>query len=522
MDVLVINPNREQMPWPVIPVGPCVIATALDRAGHDVRFLDLTFSKNPAKDVARALTNGQPRVVALGIRNIDNCNFEAPVFYLPEIKNEVVKTLRALAPASLLVIGGAAVNVCPGDVLDYLEADFAVVGEGEEAIVELCRAIESDRPPDSVVGVMSRLGRRAALPILDTGRTGRGEPPLGRAVVKSFDRAARSEAFRWIDGPSYAARGTPYPIQTKRGCALKCLYCVYNNIEGHAYRLRDPADVVDELREVAAHGVRHVELVDSTFNLPLHHARAVCEALEKAKLPLELSTMGLNPAGVSEELVVAMKRAGFTSLMCTPETASEVTLATLQKGFGKAALIRTARALRAADMPTYWFFMLGAPGETALTVKETLAFCEEHVPTTDMVLFSTGIRVYAGTPLETHCKRTGWFDKDNPLFEPSWYLSPELDLLELYEILVRAADAHPNWMTNAETVLSPMFAGFMKRAFRAVGWRGPFWLHLPKVFELAARFGARQKGLKKTTEDLRRIDRIQDRSSLLDSRSGRS
>ena len=89
---------------------------------------------------------------------------------------------------------------------------------------------------------------------------------------------------------------------------------------------------------------------------------------------------------------------------------------------------------------TVFYFMIGAPGETIETVRETLAFCEEHVSKTDMVLFSTGIRVYAGTPLERTCKDMGWFAEDDPLFFPSWFLSPALELGELYSMLVRAAD----------------------------------------------------------------------------------
>jgi hypothetical protein len=139
--------------------------------------------------------------------------------------------------------------------------------------------------------------------------------------------------------------------------------------------------------------------------------------------------------------------------------------------------------------------MLGAPGETMDTVRETFAFCEEHIPPDHVVLFSTAIRVYAGTPLERTCKDFGWFEHDDPLFWPSWYLSPLLDLNELYSTLVAAAAAHPNWMINAETVLGQRTAAWMKGAFRAVGWDGPFWIHLPKVFRWASRFGARQRGL---------------------------
>lgn len=500
MRVLCINPNREHMPWPVMPVGLAMVATALANAGHSVSFLDLTFSRDPAAEVARAVARERPELVALGIRNLDNCNFERPVFFLPEIRDQVVRVLREHAPRAPLVVGGAAVNVCPQEILDYLDADYAIVGEGEVGLPELCRALEAGREPHDLPGVLVGRGRRSLLRVHSS-----GEPPAGRAWVAELGDAGSSELTRWVELRRYHALGTPYPIQTKRGCALECSYCVYNNIEGRRYRLRDPARVVDEIEAVTAHGVRHVEFVDSTFNLPLSHARALCAELERRKLDVELSTMGLNPAGVGDELVDWMKRAGFTTLMCTPESASEVTLASLGKGFKKEAVVSTARALAKAGMPTWWFFLIGAPGETMATVHETLRFCEEYIPSSHLVLFSTGIRVYPGTPLERHCRQTGWFSADESLFEPSWYLSPELDVGELYSTLSQAAIEHPNWMTNAETVISPEFARWMKRGFRAVGLGGPFWLHLPRLFSLVSRFGARQRGLAQAQRDLENV-----------------
>jgi hypothetical protein len=314
-----------------------------------------------------------------------------------------------------------------------------------------------------------------------------------------------------VDLRKYAARGGPYSIQSKRGCALKCSYCVYNNIEGHKYRLRRASDVVDEIAEAREHGARHADFVDSTFNLPLSHARALCDELASRALPIELSTMGLNPGGVDEGLVFSMKRAGFKTVMCTPESASETTLKSLDKGFRMSQLLRTAKALRAANMPTYWFFMLGAPGETLATVRETLEFCETHVPPTDMVLFTTGIRVYPGTPLERTCKDMGWFAENDPLFEPSWFLSPELDLGALYAMLVRAAKTHPNWMTNAETVTSPRATAILQRGLRAVGYKGPFWQHLPMVFGWLGRFGVRQRDLDRHARTVAGIRNVRDR-----------
>jgi anaerobic magnesium-protoporphyrin IX monomethyl ester cyclase len=505
MNVLLVNPNREQMPWPAVPVGLCTVATATRRAGHDVELCDLTFSRDPSRDLGTALRRRAPELVGITVRNIDNCNFEAPFFYLAEIRAHV-ELVRALLPSAKIVIGGSAVNVSPSDVFAYLGADYAIVGEGEDAMPALASALERRESVDGVPGLLCPETRsQRALPVLDTGRLLAGEPKHGRAVVGDLERAVRSEAWRWVNLRQYASRGGPYSVQTKRGCALKCSYCVYNNIEGHAYRLRKPGEIVDEIAEAKQHGVQHVDFVDSTFNLPLSHARALCDELASRALGVELSTMGLNPAGLGPELVRELKRAGFRSVMCTPESASEITLGSLQKGFGKKTVIRAAQALRAAEIPTYWFFMFGAPGETIETVRETLAFCEEYIPQNHMVLFSTGIRVYAGTPLERTCKDMGWFDERESLFKPSWFLSPELELEELYALLVRAASSHPNWMTNAETVLSPGMATLMKRAFPMLGWRGPFWQHLPKLFRLATRLGMRQRGLAVVQQNLRRI-----------------
>jgi anaerobic magnesium-protoporphyrin IX monomethyl ester cyclase len=197
MKVLLINPNREQVPWPAVPVGLCTVASATARAGHDVSVLDLAFSKQPGKDTLARVRKEQPDVVGVTVRNIDNCNFERPYFYLPEIRDEVVLRIREAAPDAKLVIGGAAVNVSPRDVLGYLEADLAVVGEGEDAFPDVLAALGRKERIDRLPGALPRGGGSAQpLPVLDTGRKLAGEPLAGRAVVRDIKTSARSECKR--------------------------------------------------------------------------------------------------------------------------------------------------------------------------------------------------------------------------------------------------------------------------------------------------------------------------------------
>ena len=55
--VLLVSTNRERQPYPVVPNGLACIASALDRAGHRVRFLDLCFASDPVVAARRAATD---------------------------------------------------------------------------------------------------------------------------------------------------------------------------------------------------------------------------------------------------------------------------------------------------------------------------------------------------------------------------------------------------------------------------------------------------------------------------------
>jgi hypothetical protein len=304
-----------------------------------------------------------------------------------------------------------------------------------------------------------------------------------------------SDAYRLLDVEAYRACGTPYPVQSKRGCSLRCSYCVYNKLEGRHYRLRDPVDVVDEIERAAAAGVREVEFVDSTFNIPEEHALMLCAELERRRPNVALSTMGLNPIGVNERMAESMARAGFTNVMCSVESASDAILLSLGKGYTRRDVERTVKVVKNTNMAAYWFFLLGAPGETLDTVKETLNFCAAHIPAHHVVQLSTGIRVLPGTPLERMCRDSGRISADDSLLKPYFYVSPTLDLDALGGLFADHAQAHPNWMLAGETTLSPTRVALLKAAFGLLGWRGPFWQHVPRLLRLAARAGARKRGV---------------------------
>src|SRR5689334_14236065 len=110
--VLLVSTNRERQPYPVVPNGLACVASALEVAGHDVRFVDLCFARDPARTAAEAAGAFQPDVIGISVRNIDNSDAIALRHYTPEARG-IMHALRTAAPAAKIIAGGAAFGVAP-------------------------------------------------------------------------------------------------------------------------------------------------------------------------------------------------------------------------------------------------------------------------------------------------------------------------------------------------------------------------------------------------------------------------
>lgn len=466
MRVLLIyaNPARDLLPAP--PIGLAYVAAATRRAGHEVHVLDLVASPRPLDDVRATVRALGPAVVGFSVRNIDNVIRQRPVWHLGALA-PLLAAVREAGPARI-VLGGPAVSILGAATLAHLDADFAVVGEGEAALPRLLEALAAGRAAVGLPGICARHGQRVV-----------STPP---ALLPAF---GASEMEAWVDWRAYERRGGTWAIQTKRGCPLSCVYCAYPAIEGRQIRRRPVAEVVDEIERVRERvGPRTFEIVDSTFNVPPEHAQALCREIVRRRLRIRLSAMGVNPLGVSAELFALMRQAGFNSMMITPEAASDPVLRRLGKGFTAEDVRRTARLARQAGIASAWFFMLGGPGETRATVEATVRFIEEHLNWPGCVsIVMTGIRLLPGTALAREALAAGDLGPEADLARPAFYLSPDVDEAWILERLGRALGRGPAIVHAAEEGRS-RYERWVDRALWALGVAPPYWRFLPWLLRL--------------------------------------
>lgn len=465
MRVLIVNTNQEKSPQALIPLGAHLVAEAARHAGHDVRFLDLCFARRPLVALERELTAHEFDVIGLSIRNLDNCDYCAPNTYLPATKQVVHACYRH--SSARIVIGGSAVSQAPAAMLDWLGVDAAVVGEGELAFPALLHALETGAEPSSVPGVIS-----AAQP----GAADYAEacalsnlPPLQPALVENL--------------AAYRGHDASWPLQTKRGCALQCSYCAYPHIEGSTWRLRDPAAVAEDLTAARASGLPLAEFVDGVFGLPQAHAVACCEAAARIaptakRIVQPLCTMELNPGGVTPELVTAMNAAGFSAVAITAESGSDAMLSGYGKNYNLDDLHRAAWLLRNLDAHKLWIFMLGGPGETTETVRETGRFLES-LPNTDLVYVTHGVRVLPQTRLHQTLVAGGEIATENDLLSPTFYHSPQLTPQRSEALLDESGFPALNRVTASDG--NHRLAGMAQRLVRRCGLKPPYWQYMRQI-----------------------------------------
>ena len=442
MNILLINSNRLKHPWPVIPFGLCSVAAVLEKTGYAVHVLDLCFSKHPEADIRRAIEAQQSDVIGISIRNIDNGAGYKSRFMLDEVNRDVITPCKRYFKGPI-VIGGPAVGISGAEMLSYFDLPYAVHGDGERTMVEFVDRLAHQRPLNGIGGLISRLD----------GRTSDSNPPwpvddMNSLPFVTFDR--------YVDIGRYRQFNSPLQIQTKRGCALNCTYCTYNRIEGSTYRLKDPQKVAEEIETLVSEtGIRHIEFTDSTFNIPLTHSKAVLQAVAAKNLGLTCRTMGLNPSAIDEELAELMSRVGFNEVDLGVESGCDITLRGLGKNFKKTDVLRAGRLLQAYKIPTSWFLLVGAPGETVQTLEETFHTIADAASPWDLVVIGVGIRVYKGSPISATITDMNTISASHHFLHPVTYGPADVDIKTIKVLTKRAVLKQPNFLTFEEDIQYP-------------------------------------------------------------------
>ncbi len=440
MKILFVSGNREKLPDAVVPLG-LLYVMANTPAKHKCTLSDLCFETDPAAALAKSISENQPELIAISMRNIQNNDYTG----LSDNLNYYASLVTVCKEHSdaPVVLGGAGFSVMPRELVARLQADYGISGEGEEAFPRLVAALEAGTGIDKI----------GALYYRDPGQ------PDGVAHVAAppdfLDMTTLTMPNRSIINSRYFSEYGMDSIQTKRGCPLRCDYCTYPIIEGRKGRLRTAESVVDEMFCSAEQNpdINHFFIVDSVFNLPKSHAKRVCRELiaRNWKIPW---TCYANPLGFDQEFADLAAEAGCAGMEIGSDSGVDAVLKRLHKGFTVEHIRKLNRICEQAGIPDCHTFILGTQGEILADSEATLSFLAELDP------FSAIIMVWTDDYESLHPE----------LREQRLKLRSQIE-----ELLLSSKDRHPQWSMPG---LGVNFSADLFSRLRKAGMHGPLWQHL--------------------------------------------
>jgi hypothetical protein len=421
MKVLIISTNTLS----AAPSGPVYLAGAVRQAGHEVQIYERLFAVDLTNELARKISDFQPDVIGISIRLVfgDELDSEASLGtrhtdLRPRIK-DIVDIVRQSSSARI-VLGGPGFNYYARDWLEYLDLDYGIRGEGEEAFPMLLKQLSEDGDIYSVPGCVVRLNN-----------VFHSVPP---SLVQDLNRQALP-AYDLLDWQRYAERKIMPAIYTKRGCAFSCTYCPYSKLEGKRYRLKSPQRLISEIRYILRETKStKVMFCENNFNVPRQHAEAICRALITEKADLQWGTGDLRPTGVNDEFCRLMEESGCFYANLSIESASEKMLRTMKRGYTVRQVRESLKALSRSKIPFGSSLMLGAPGETPETIAETLSVLDDYeIP--NGVWVTLGVYLWTDyQDIVAMARQSGFLKDEKELFNGAVYLSPSLPKSYLQEL----------------------------------------------------------------------------------------
>jgi radical SAM superfamily enzyme YgiQ (UPF0313 family) len=353
-EVLLVFPGRHNAPDPQVPLQLLYVASALQRAGYEVRIVDMRLEDYRRVDI------GDP--VFVGVTCMSG----------PQIRYglEFAKKVRAERPGLPIVWGGVHPTLLPEQTAASAFVDVVVRGEGEAVVGPLADRLAAGDPLDDVNGVTFRRdGTVTSTPDADLIDLD------GIPIELPYD-LLRLESYPTL-------RAGRAHIQTSRGCPSRCGFCYNTGFNKRRWRGKSPQRVVDEMTHVLRlfPWVKIIDPVDDNLFVDKKRVEAICgEILKRGiRIAWRANCRFDYLARYDAEFVSLLERAGCMELDFGGESGAERLQELVCKDVTAEQILTSVRKLRdwAPSIDPFVSWLCGLPGETYHDMEQTFDLMDE-------------------------------------------------------------------------------------------------------------------------------------------------
>jgi radical SAM superfamily enzyme YgiQ (UPF0313 family) len=383
--ILLVNPNTYKSP-PVLPVGLEYLISALKKHNHECDILDLTFSKKPLEKIKNKLEKKTYDIVGLSIRNIDTCLFFNNEFFLNEFKKLIESIKNYNIP---VVLGGSGFSASPDEILDYLKADFGIIGPGEVAFPYFLKLWESNQLINKIINGWD-CGLDNELEVL-------------RAEEIKYSPYMKNEGI--------------VGFSTHVGCSNSCPYCVEANKRVYYRKIEN---IIKEIEFLTGKGYNNFHLCDSEFNESLDFSKEFCEAVIRNS-PKFKWTLYMKPYPYDEELFELLSKTNATLITLSVESDENIQI---NNRYSYNDLEKIVKYCKKYGIELAIDLLTGYPNENLQSTRNVIRFFKKNRPKTVGINFY--YRLFKNTRITQLIKKNPDMQKrlTRPYEKKENYLTP--------------------------------------------------------------------------------------------------
>lgn len=393
MKVLLVFPNTGILTGEP-PIGLGYIAACLRQKHVDVSILDMTFqpSFSLAQDI---IINKKPDIVGI---------YTSTVMLKDAYKIALIAKNYGV---KLVVLGGPHATVLPEETLGNSAADVLVAGEGEHVFCEIVDKFTKNFALKELLLIPSVYVKINNNVLKNDKRYFIADPDTIPFPARDlFDMKKYIKRWFQLDGVDSNLTGTN--IFTSRGCPFSCSFCqpALKSIFGTTHRRRSPKNIADEIESLKeTYGIKAVQIVDDLFFINESYIEDFCNQLLKRKLNVIWGAQSRIDTVPNDRILELAYKAGLRLMSLGIEAGTPRIVKLYEKKISLENVNPVIEKIRAHQIKTRGYFIIGAPTETVPEIKKTISFA------TDLRLSEAAFSVLApfpGTYIHETAKSNGW------------------------------------------------------------------------------------------------------------------
>ena len=427
MRVLFVYPNARGMN--MLPPAIAIFSSLLKNEGHECRLFDTTYWEIPEEGL---VNNDAYKEKNLHVRPYQKAPIDVTLKttdVFREFVNEVesfdpqliaVSSTEDMFPLGIkllskipkrvrppVIIGGMVATFAPELVISFDEIDILCVGDGENALINLCKKIEKGLDYSHVQGLWVKKNGLVTKNPMDTAFS------INDVPIPDVGLFEEARFYKPFDGKNYRT----FPIETHRGCPYKCAYCnspskekIYKDAGEVYFRLKNVEGVRRELLHYKENfGAEYFYFWADTFlALSDQYFEEFAEMYKSdIDLPFWCQT---RPETLTEQRVSMLKEMGIHRMGLGLEHGNEEFRATmLDRKVSSNKIVDDLKILNHFDVKYSVNNIIGFPNETRELSMDTIRINRRiNADTRNMYTFTP----FHGTPLREIAVEQGLIPKD--------------------------------------------------------------------------------------------------------------